>query len=88
MELNILPGGLITTGGNSKENKTGNWSQKKAQIDQNKCIKCHLCVINCPEGCIEIEENGRNVKVNTDYCKGCTVCAVECPAKAISMKSK
>lgn len=85
--LSNNPTGLIGEGGNSIRNKTGDWSSRVACVDKKKCIKCHQCVLQCPEGCIEIEEDGKNVKVNSDYCKGCTVCAVECPVHAIKMKS-
>jgi len=84
-KFDILPGGIIETGGNSVKNKTGQWSLHHAFIDQKKCIKCHLCAGHCPEGCVEIFSDGRNVEVNADYCKGCLVCAVECPAKAIKI---
>jgi len=87
MKLNILPGGIITNGGNSVENKTGFWASRHAEIDQKKCIKCHQCVIHCPEGCINIEGDGKNVKIDPAYCKGCAVCAVECPVHAIQMKN-
>lgn len=88
MKNDILPGGLIEDGGNSLENKTGEWSARQAEIDPGKCIKCQQCVVYCPEGCIEIQEDGRSVKVDQDFCKGCMVCAVECPAHAITMKTK
>ena len=70
------------------KNKTGEWAVKQAEIDQKKCIKCHQCVLVCPEGCIQIEKDGRNVFVDQDYCKGCLVCATECPAKAITMRNR
>ena len=88
MKAKILPGGIINEGGNSTGNKTGLWASRHAEVDQKKCIKCHTCVAYCPEGCIEIEEDGKNVKVNPDFCKGCMVCAVECPVLAITMKTK
>jgi 2-oxoacid:acceptor oxidoreductase delta subunit (pyruvate/2-ketoisovalerate family) len=88
MKAKILPGGVITEGGNSVENKTGLWASRHAEVDQKKCIKCHTCVAYCPEGCIDIEEDGKNVGVNADYCKGCMACAVECPVAAITMKTK
>jgi len=88
MSSSILPGGVITRGGNSVENKTGVWSSRHAEVDQKKCIKCHQCVTYCPEGCIDIEEDRKNVKVNHNYCKGCAVCAVECPVRAITMKTE
>jgi 2-oxoacid:acceptor oxidoreductase delta subunit (pyruvate/2-ketoisovalerate family) len=87
-KFNILPGGLIKEGGNSVKNKTGSWNRRHAQVDNDKCIKCHQCVLHCPEGCIEILEDGRTVKVDPDFCKGCMVCAVECPVQAITMKEK
>lgn len=88
MKSNILPGGIITEGGNSVENKTGLWSKRHAVINKGKCIKCHQCVLFCPEGCINILDNGRDVEVDPDYCKGCAVCAVECPTKAVTMKTE
>jgi len=84
---NILEGGIIQKGGNSKENQTGKWSSRKAFIDQKKCIKCHQCVLFCPEGCINIGEKNE-VTVDENYCKGCMVCAVECPMHAIRMVEK
>ncbi len=78
-------GAIITDGGNSKKNKTGSWATKRAFIDQKKCIKCHTCVLFCPEDCINIKENGKDVEVDADYCKGCLVCVNECPVKAISV---
>jgi Pyruvate/2-oxoacid:ferredoxin oxidoreductase delta subunit len=36
---------------------------------------------------VEIEEDGKTVRVSGDHCKGCLVCAVECPARAISLSS-
>lgn len=81
-------GGVIDKGGNSLENKTGEWASKIAVVDQAKCIKCHQCVIFCPEGCIHIGPDEKTVNVDGDYCKGCSVCATECPVKAISMQSK
>lgn len=76
---------IVVAGGSSVANKTGTWSSRQAVVDQKKCIKCHQCVIYCPEGCIDIEADRKNVKVNADYCKGCLVCAVECPVRAIKI---
>lgn len=67
----------------STEYKTGNWRALRPVIDQNKCVKCMLCWIFCPD--MAITWNGAQVEVDYDYCKGCGVCAQECPAKAIEM---
>ena len=56
---------------------TGAWRTFVPVFDHEKCIKCSLCEIYCPEGCIHQEE-GQFVP-DLDYCKGCSVCAHECP---------
>ncbi|MDD1754346.1 MAG: 4Fe-4S binding protein [Methanothrix sp.] len=63
--------------------KTGAWRTFVPVFDHDKCIKCSLCEIYCPEGCIH-QVDGLFVP-DLDYCKGCSVCAHECPRMAISM---
>jgi Na+-translocating ferredoxin:NAD+ oxidoreductase RNF subunit RnfB len=45
------------------------------------CIKCGVCVKNCPEQCIVIE-NGIPV-VDAARCSGCGVCVSKCPTKVM-----
>ena len=79
-----MPSSLPTSsGGTSLKNLTGTWVSKHPQINQKKCIKCHQCATFCPEGCIKIEPDGKNVKINPAYCKDCLICVNECPVKAI-----
>lgn len=52
-------------------------------IDSNICIKCMMCWIYCPEGCID--KSGELLEIDMDYCKGCGICANECPKKCIKM---
>lgn len=80
----ILPGGVVTTPGNAKDYRTGDWRSATPIYDFNKCNKCGLCFIYCPEGCIRPIEDGY-FKENIYYCKGCGVCAKECPKDAIKM---
>lgn len=68
----------------SKKNKTGSWKHQHPVIDMSKCIKCNTCVRFCPEGCINMTEDG--AVVDLDYCKGCGICAKECPVKCIKME--
>ncbi|MCL2437347.1 MAG: 4Fe-4S binding protein [Clostridiales bacterium] len=47
------------------------------------CIKCMLCWVYCPEGCID--KSNETFELDRDYCKGCGICAHECPKKCIEM---
>lgn len=68
------------------ENKTGNWRMEHPEIDDSRCINCMLCVLQCPENCIKMTEDGKRGPVDLNYCKGCDVCASVCPVKCIIMK--
>ena len=67
----------------STDVKTGGWRSLVPVIDQNKCTKCMICWLFCPD--MAIIWDGEKVSVNSDYCKGCGICAHECPVKAITM---
>jgi pyruvate ferredoxin oxidoreductase delta subunit len=77
-------GPIILEPGSSIKYKTGEWRTFRPLHDKAKCNKCGICWIFCPEGAIELLENG-SFKINLDYCKGCGICANECPLKAIKM---
>ncbi|QQO09855.1 RnfABCDGE type electron transport complex subunit B [Breznakiella homolactica] len=47
------------------------------------CIKCEICVKNCPEKCITME-NGIPV-VDYSKCTSCGVCVAKCPTKVFKM---
>ncbi len=59
---------------------TGSWRVFIPVLDGERCNKCLLCWIYCPEACIN-----KDIRINYDYCKGCGICAEECPRGAISM---
>lgn len=50
------------------------------------CIKCELCVRNCPEKCISME-NGIPV-VDYSKCTSCGTCAAKCPTKVFKLLEK
>jgi len=52
-------------------------------FNADSCIRCMLCWIYCPEGCID--KTGVMLEVDMDFCKGCGICAEECPKKCIEM---
>lgn len=67
--------------GNTRVRRTGSWRIFKPEIDLEKCTRCGICVIYCPEGVIEMSEEGP--RIDYDNCKGCLICVNECPLKAI-----
>ena len=80
----ILPGCVVTSPGNASEYRTGDWKSQHPEFVYEKCNKCGLCYIFCPEGCIEQKDDGY-FQANMYYCKGCGICAKECPKDVITM---
>lgn len=77
-------GAIVTESGNAQQYKTGDWRSKRPKWDFNKCNKCGLCYVYCPEGCIQPIGDGY-YEADLFYCKGCGICATECPKDAITM---
>ena len=80
----MLPGCVVVDPGNASEYRTGDWRSQYPEYNYDKCIKCGLCYMFCPDACIEPKGDGY-FKVNLYYCKGCGICAKECPKTAITM---
>jgi pyruvate ferredoxin oxidoreductase delta subunit len=80
----INPGCMVFIPGNASEYHTGSWRAQRPIYDNSKCIKCGMCYIFCPEGCISQDAEGYFV-ADLDYCKGCGICAHECWPGAITM---
>lgn len=80
----INPGCMVFRPGNASEYHTGSWRAQGPVYDNSKCIKCGICYIFCPEGCISQDTDGYFV-ADLDYCKGCGICAHECWPGAITM---
>ncbi len=55
-----------------------------AQVEQERCASCLICVRSCPYGVPRINEDGVS-EIDEALCHGCGVCAAECPAKAIEL---
>jgi len=52
-----------------------------AEIIQDKCIACQLCIGECPVGAINME--GGVVKIDPEVCIGCGKCFDVCPVGAV-----
>ncbi|MEM2855484.1 MAG: 2-oxoacid:acceptor oxidoreductase family protein [Candidatus Nitrosocaldaceae archaeon] len=61
------------------------WNVNKPIIDYDKCTKCMICFIFCPDSAIILNKDNYPV-INYDLCKGCNICYVECPTKAIRLE--
>mgnify|MGYP006278243305 FL=1 len=55
-----------------------------AEVQQDLCASCLICVRSCPYDVPRINEEGVS-EIDPALCQGCGVCASECPAKAISL---
>ena len=49
-------------------------------IDFEKCIKCTLCWLQCPDSCFDVMPDGM-YDANMEACCGCGVCEAVCPEK-------
>jgi len=81
-ELNV--GCVIDEPGNASEYMTGDWRTMKPVWNNEKCIKCGMCWLFCPDAAIYISNDGF-FNANLYYCKGCGICAKECKPGAIKM---
>lgn len=77
-------GSIVTEPGSASQYQTGSWRTEKPIIELDKCNKCGLCYIFCPDAAIEVNDEGYP-EVNLFYCKGCGICAAECPKRAITV---
>jgi len=77
-------GAIVTEPGNAAQYKTGDWRSQRPTYEFKNCIKCALCQIFCPEGCI-IQNDDGYFEADMYYCKGCGICARECPTGVITM---
>ncbi|HLC41853.1 MAG TPA: 4Fe-4S dicluster-binding protein [Methylomirabilota bacterium] len=49
-------------------------------IDFDKCVKCTLCWIQCPDSCFDVTPEGL-YDANMEACCGCGVCEAVCPVE-------
>lgn len=80
----IEVGSVITEAGNASLRRTGDWRTERPVMDKEKCNKCGLCWLYCPDGAIKAVKDGY-YEPDLFYCKGCGICAKVCRREAITM---
>lgn len=75
----------VYASGNITERQTGKWRLFKPVIHYDKCNKCWLCFVWCPEGAISLDDS-EYPHIDYDHCKGCLICYEECPTKVITIE--
>ncbi|APV44130.1 pyruvate ferredoxin oxidoreductase delta subunit [Dehalogenimonas formicexedens] len=80
-------GAAVTEPGSAAAYKTGDWKSQRPTYDFSRCLKCGICYVFCPEGCVRQNQKG-HFEANPYYCKGCGICAYECPTRVIVMREE
>jgi pyruvate ferredoxin oxidoreductase gamma subunit len=80
----LAPGCVVAEPGNAKSYRSGDWRAQRPVWDHDRCIKCGICSLFCPDGCVSQNEQGY-FEADYYYCKGCGICARECWTQAITM---
>ena len=76
--------GFVVTPGGARSYRTGDWRSQKPAYNCDRCVKCGVCYVFCPDAAIKIRPDGY-VEVDEFYCKGCGICARECVTGAFKM---
>ena len=80
-------GVAVTEPGSSKYNRTGDWRSSRPICKFEQCVKCGVCSVFCPEGCIAMQSDGLPL-ADMEFCKGCGICVVECWTGCIHLEEE
>jgi len=61
------------------------WRFELPVWDAEKCIKCGVCYLSCPDGAIYQNEEGYYT-ADLRFCKGCALCSAQCWTGCIAMQ--
>jgi heterodisulfide reductase subunit A-like polyferredoxin len=57
-----------------------------AEVDEDLCSGCGICVPLCPYNARELDEEKNIATVNEVLCKGCGACVAACPSGAAQQR--
>ena len=60
-------------------------STPKLYIDSDKCMKCMMCLKNCPKVAIHLSQD-KKLEIKTSECISCMICMEICPCAAVMSK--
>jgi pyruvate ferredoxin oxidoreductase delta subunit len=60
------------------------WREKKPVWDRQRCLKCAVCWLACPDAAVRPIDQGY-YDSDLERCKGCGICAAVCWNDAITM---
>jgi heterodisulfide reductase subunit A len=55
-----------------------------AEINEDLCSVCRMCIGTCPYGALSIVDE--KISVDTELCMGCGICSITCPAYASQLE--
>ncbi len=73
---------IIREPGSAAKVNRGSWRLVRPVHHSEKCTKCKICYIYCPDAAINWTPDGP--EINLTSCKGCMICAEECPTGAMT----
>lgn len=83
-QVESIKGMLVVDKAKRGGQDVSSWRIYVPSIDPEKCTRCMMCAMYCPEAAIIANEESKP-EIDMSFCKGCGVCANECPVKAIKM---
>lgn len=66
----------------SARRTTDGWRLERPVVHRERCTRCLLCFVLCPEGAIGLDAEHWPL-VDYAHCKGCGICVRECPTGTI-----
>ncbi|RMF94908.1 MAG: pyruvate synthase subunit PorD [Candidatus Schekmanbacteria bacterium] len=63
------------------------WRFETPKVNKDKCIKCGVCYLYCPDSAIKETDDGY-FEADLTLCKGCGMCEKQCVTGCISMEKE